>query len=201
MNGLYGFTDSCPLSPTFSRFLSYNSKSHSIRLLAALIFFLFLVSSCLSLRILCWHLETAFYYLASEKKQERVTQWSCGGFVKTKCAVCTVRCLQHNSTSAFQYAGSQTTGTQQIDNGDKGNQLNGQTRSSLTTALAPPEMPALISRLTIAPWLSWSFFNFFYRFLLWFAVSSEVLQVESDDQWLLFSFGSNYYAILWQIYN
>lgn len=46
-------------------------------------------------------------------------------------------------------------GNDDDDDDDKGEtKLNGQTKSSLTTALAPPEMPALISRRAIAPFHS-----------------------------------------------
>jgi len=75
------------------------------------------------------------------------------GFVKTaKCAVLSTR---GRGTTVQQpprrprlwiesQVRSETTAT------TRGDQLNGQTRSSLTTALAPSEMPAPISRLTIA---------------------------------------------------
>jgi len=69
------------------------------------------------------------------------------GFVKTaKCAILSTR-MQPPRRPRFwieSQVRSETTAT------TRGDQLNGQTRSSLTTALAPSEMPAPISRLTIA---------------------------------------------------
>lgn len=95
--------------------------------------------------------QTAFYYLADEKERESVARWSFG-FVKTvKCAVCNRRCCNTNLQTGFQWLENtryrdESPSTYRIGKGD---QLNGQTKSSLTTALALSEIPVLISRLAI----------------------------------------------------